>query len=164
MVASLLFVVIVLISTSMVISTQLDSIDSVNHHLMKSLLHDSADAHVMKGLLTTDGSDVTLAPVSKLDCPKEYTFYESVGKCYYVVNRPFTWYAAHMTCRRRRGQLVSFHSAEEETFVMNQVLKGATFSFWTGLNKLDSPSDANSYKWYLEGQGYVPDQGAFTTK
>ncbi|XP_015776212.1 PREDICTED: uncharacterized protein LOC107354273 [Acropora digitifera] len=80
-------------------------------------------------------------------CPPGWILWNSM--CYYFSNdslsSKMSWKDAVQACRRiRGGDLVSIHSASENTFIKSNISRRSSLNFWIGLNDLGLES---SFKW-----------------
>ncbi|XP_044179085.1 uncharacterized protein LOC114946811 isoform X1 [Acropora millepora] len=89
----------------------------------------------------------TTSTQGPITCPPGWILWNSM--CYYFSNdslsSKMSWQDAVQACRRiRGGDLVSIHSASENTFIKSKISRRSSLNFWIGLNDLGLES---SFKW-----------------
>lgn len=91
------------------------------------------------------------SPISS-PCPRGFSYYATVDRCYAVYVRRASWYTGNSICnaKSKHAHLLSIATSFEEEHFYSEVLTKYNITLWTGLNKVDNPYGA-LFQWYLQG-------------
>lgn len=80
-----------------------------------------------------------LPPSTPLTCPPDWLVFNR--SCYYISTRSMSWPDSQTWCKEKGGHLAIIHTAEEQTFVWNQLPRGHWNAYWFGISDETAEAD-----------------------
>ncbi|KAK6327409.1 C-type lectin domain family 4 member A-like isoform X2 [Coregonus clupeaformis] len=80
-----------------------------------------------------------LPPSTPLTCPRDWLVFNS--SCYYISTRSMSWPDSQAWCKEKGGHLAIIHTAEEQTFLWNQLPRGHWNAYWFGISDETAEAD-----------------------
>ncbi|XP_042566584.1 CD209 antigen [Clupea harengus] len=89
------------------------------------------EATCSPALETTVPPPATPLPSSPSGCPADWLRF--ADSCYYISTTTLDWKSSQKFCVRRGGHLAIIHTAEEQTFIWNKLVRGHWNAYWFGI-------------------------------
>lgn len=70
-------------------------------------------------------------PAPRSECPADWLRF--ADSCYYISETILSWRMSRQFCIRKGGHLAIIHTAEEQTFIWNQLVRGHWNAYWFGI-------------------------------
>lgn len=119
--------------------------DNEVHQLLDTIKNLKEENQLLKDKLSATKAPAVVQPTSAsapIVCPDDWLLFNS--SCYLVSRHTRSWAESQSYCQSQGAHLAIIHTAEEQTFIWNQLPRGHWNAYWFGIT--DSHTE-DQWKW-----------------